>query len=141
MKAIEEMVIVAVPVSRACMGWERFQNLLVYLSGTDASRPAAVNQSSGEGAGAHLEGTAPQASDQCIAWFRLFDVNSHAGAVVFSPLDPGNTRVLARFAWPASALAPDIGGVEILADLLRFKDFVESLPADSSATDRAEGRL
>lgn len=129
LEAIEEIVIVAVPVSRACMGWARFQALAVYLSGTETSNPAAGSQSSGGDAWPQLDGLPVARTDQCIAWFRLFGGNCHAGAVVFSPLDAGNTRVSARFAWTASALVPGISGVGVVADLFRFKDFVESHPA------------
>lgn len=129
MEAVEEMVVVGVPVRRACTGWARFQSLLVYLSGTETPRPAAGSQYGGEGRRPQREDTTGQASDQCISWFTVLAGNCHAGVAVFSPLDEGNTRVAARFAWPADALPPAITDVEIMADLLRFKEFVEALPA------------
>lgn len=131
LEAIEEMVVVGVPVRRACMGWARSQSLLVCLSGTETPRPAAENQHGGEGRRPQRDGTTGPVSDQCISWFTVLAGNCHAGVAVFSPLDEGNTRVAARFAWPADALPPDITDVDIMADLLRFKEFVEALPAAS----------
>lgn len=125
LEAIEEAVIVAVPICRAYEGWTACQASFVYLSGTESSRAAGGSDPSGGCAWGDLDAR----SDQRIAWFRIFDGNSHAGAVVFSPLDAGNTLVSVRFTGAASDLAPDICGVEIVADLLRFKEFVESRPA------------
>lgn len=129
MEAIEEMVIVAVPVSCAYAGWAEFQSVFLYISGRKPTNPAAGSHHSDGRAPRQLHGAVGPVSERCISWSAVFAGNSHAGIAVFSPLDEGNTRVSARFAWPSSALGPDITGVELAEDLLRFKDFVECAPA------------
>jgi uncharacterized membrane protein len=128
MDAIEETVVVAVPVSRAYQGWTEFQSLPVYLSNPGSARQAPDSHSRTEGVWRHVDSGTGGGTGQRTAWLSL-DGRSYTGVVVFSPLDAGNTRVSVRFTWPPTASAPGITGVIILADLVRFKDFMESLAA------------
>jgi hypothetical protein len=130
-EAIEEMVIVAVPVSRAYAGWAEFQSLFLYLSGKKTANPAAGSQHSDGRGPRPLDPTTGPVSERCIAWSVVFGGNSRTGVAVFSPLDEGTTRVSARFVWPPSALGPDIDEVELAEDLRRFKDFLECPSAAS----------
>jgi uncharacterized membrane protein len=128
LEAIEETVVVAIPVGRAYTGWTEFQSLPVYLSSPEFSRQAPGSHSRTEEVWKHVDCDTGVGPGQRIAWLSLGG-NSHTGLVVFSPLDAGNTRVLVRFTWPPTAPAPGITGAHILADLVRYKDFMESLPA------------
>jgi hypothetical protein len=89
LEAIEEMVVVGVPVRRACMGWARFQSLLVYLSGTETSRPAAESQHGGEGRRSQREDTTGPVSDQCISWFTVLAGDRHLTRAI-----PGSQHAL-----------------------------------------------
>lgn len=128
MEAIEETVVVATPVSRAFIGWTEFQSLPVYLSTPESVRQASGSHSRTEEVWRHVDSQVGMGAGQRTAWLSL-DGTSHTGVVVFSPLDAGNTRVLVRFTWPPTAPAPGITGAIILADLVRYKEFMESLPA------------
>lgn len=128
MEAIEETVVVAVPVRRAYEGCTEFQSLPDYLSDPDSAPQPTSSHSRAEGVWRHVDSGTGGGTGQRTAWLSL-DGKSYTGVVVFSPLDAGNTRVSVRFTWPPSAPAPGITGGTILADLVRFKDFMESLPA------------
>lgn len=127
MEAIEETVVVAVPVSRAYTGWTEFQSLPVYLSSPESAGQFPGGHSRTEGVWRHVDSGTGAGPGQRTAWLSL-DGKSHTGLVVFSPLDASNTRIAVRFTWPPTAPAPGITGANILADLVRFKDFMESLP-------------
>lgn len=128
MEAIEEAVVVAVPVGRAYAGWTEFQSLPVHLSSPDPSHQTAGSHSRTEEVWKHVDSDTGVGPGRRIAWLSLGG-SSYTGFVVFSPLDGANTRVLVRFTWPPTAPASGITGADILADLVRFKDFMESLPA------------
>ena len=128
MEAIEEAVVVAVPVGRAYTGWTEFQSLPVYLSSPESSHQASGSHSRTEEVWKHVDSDTGAGPGRRIAWLSLGG-NSYTGLVVFSPLDPSNTRVLVRFTWPPTAPASGITSATVLADLVRFKDFMESLPA------------
>ena len=125
MGAIEESVVVAVPVSRAYAGWTEFQSSPDYLPNLESSRQTPGSHSRTEEVWQHVDSRTGAGTGQRTAWLS-FDGNSHTGVVVFSPLDAGNTRVSVRFTWPPTASPPAITGAGILADLVRFKDFMES---------------
>jgi uncharacterized membrane protein len=127
MEAIEESVVVAIPVGRAYTGWAEFQSLPVYLLSPKSSRQAPGNHSRTEEVWRHVDCPTSVGPGRRIAWLSLGG-NSHTGLVVFSPLDANNTRVRVRFTWPPTAPAPGITGANILADLVRYKEFMESLP-------------
>lgn len=131
MKAIEETVVIAVPVSRAYEGWTEFQSLPAYLVHPQSSPQSTGSHSTTEEPWWHGDSKAGAGTDQRTAWLILAGNSDAAGVVVFSPLDAGNTRVSVRFTWPPAVPGPGPGitGARILADLVRFKDFMESLPA------------
>ena len=128
METIEESVVVAVAVSRAYTGWTEFQSSPVYLPNPESPRQAPGSHSRTEEEWRHVDSKTGAGTGRRTAWLS-FDGISHTGVVVFSPLDAGNTRVSVRFTWPPAAPPPDITGANILADLVQFKDFMESVPA------------
>jgi uncharacterized membrane protein len=127
-EALEEAVVVAIPVGRAYAGWTEFQSLPVHLSSREAMSQEPGSHFRTEEVWRHVDSDTGAGPGPRIAWLSLGG-NSYTGLVVFSPLDDANTRVLVRFNWPPTAPTPDITGADILADLVRFKDFMESLPA------------
>lgn len=128
METVEENVILAVPARMAYERWAGFGSFPDFMSGTG---PASGGGEIGkmwrpESWGAALAGPPDQ-----IAW-RTLEGRFHRGVVVFTPLDPGNSRVSVRIEWVPEAVADvpgaalSISSAGLRAGLRRFKVFIEA---------------
>ena len=127
MKSIEETVIVSAPVGAAYELWEHFEPIPAFMSGSQSSLAFA---DAGGRPGPEAD-PGPDTPALRIAW-RSIEGESHTGAIVFTPLDPETTRILARIQWPeeTNAYKTDTDrsatGAKVRETLRRYAEFVES---------------
>jgi uncharacterized membrane protein len=136
MQTVEETVDVEVPVRTAYDQWTQFESFPNFMSGvdsvtqlTDRTNHWVVNIG-----GVKREFDTEiieQRPDERIAW-RSTDGESHAGAVAFTPLKTGMTRVWVRLEWAPDTFTEKAGAAlgfdntQVRADLHRFNDFIEA---------------
>ncbi|MBT2547236.1 SRPBCC family protein [Arthrobacter sp. ISL-65] len=136
MQTVEETIEVDVPVREAYEQWSQFEFFPQFMSGVES-----VTRVSGRithwvtnVGGAEREFDAEiveDRPDERIAW-RSTDGVSHAGTVSFMQLGPRTTRVWVRLEWSPENLAEKTGAalgfdnMQVRADLLRFKEFIET---------------
>ena len=136
METVEETIDVAVPVRTAYNQWTQFESFPEFMSGVESVRQLSdtTNHWVTKIAGVEREFDTEiieQQPDERIAW-RSIDGKSHAGLVSFTPLDAGTTRVSVRFEWAPETIAEKAGaalkidGMQVKADMRKFKDFIES---------------
>jgi uncharacterized membrane protein len=143
MQTVEETIDVEVPVRTAYDQWTQFESFPNFMSGvdsvtqlTDRTNHWVVNIG-----GAKREFDTEiieQRPDERIAW-RSIDGATHAGAVTFTPLNTGATRVWVRFEWAPESFTDRAGAalgfdnMEVRADLRRFKEFIEARGTETGA--------
>jgi uncharacterized membrane protein len=136
MQTVEETIDVAVPVRTAYDQWTRFESFPNFMSGVDSVTQLTdrTNHWVVSVGGAKREFDTEiieQQPDERIAW-RSTDGQTHAGAVVFTPLQSGSTRVWVRFEWAPETFTDTAGAalgfdnMQVREDLRRFRDFVEA---------------
>ena len=136
MQTVEETIDVAVPVRMAYDQWTQFESFPNFMSGVDSVTQLTdrTNHWVVSIGGAQREFDTEiieQRPDERIAW-RSIDGETHAGAVTFTPLNAGTTRVWVRFEWAPETFTDKAGAVlgfdnmQVRADLRRFKDFIEA---------------
>jgi uncharacterized membrane protein len=136
MQTIEETIDVAVPVRTAYDQWTQFEIFPNFMSGVESV--AQLNDRTNHWVvnigGARREfdtEIVEQRPDGRIAW-RSIDGRTHAGAVTFTPLEQGLTRVWVRLEWSPETFIDKAGAVlgfdhmQVRADLRRFKEFIEA---------------
>ncbi|MBT2550896.1 SRPBCC family protein [Arthrobacter sp. ISL-65] len=134
---------VEVPVRAAYDLWTRFESFPNFMSGVDSVTQLTdrMNHWVVNVGGAEREFDTEiieQRPDERIAW-RSTDGETHAGAVAFTPLTTGATRVWVRFEWAADTFAEKAGAalgfdnMQVREDLRRFKDFIEAKGTETGA--------
>lgn len=142
MSRFEESIQVAVPVRVAYDQWTRFEDFPTFMDGI--KRVVQLDDK-------HLLWTASvagqekvweavivdQTPDQRIAW-KSTDGAENAGAVLFEPLGPGETKVILRMDAEPDGVVESLGDAlgflqrRVRGDLERFKDHVEQVGAVGS---------
>ena len=135
MQTVEETIDVAVPVRVAYDQWTQFEFFPNFMSGVDsvAQLDDRTNHWVVNIGGARREFDTEiieQRPDERIAW-RSIDGQTHAGAVTFTRLKTGVTRIWVRLEWAPETFTDKAGAVlgfdnmQVRADLRRFKEFIE----------------
>ncbi|MFC9333888.1 MULTISPECIES: SRPBCC family protein [Arthrobacter] len=143
MQTVEETIDVAVPVRTAYDQWTQFELFPHFMAGVEsvAQLDDRTNRWVVNVGGAEREfdtEIVEQRPDERIAW-RSTDGQSHAGAVAFTPLGNGVTRVWVRFEWAPETFTDKAGAVlgfdnmQVRADLRRFKEFIEDRGTETGA--------
>ncbi|MBT2550982.1 SRPBCC family protein [Arthrobacter sp. ISL-65] len=143
MQTVEDTIEVAVPVREAYEQWSEFESFPQFMSGIESVTRVSdrITHWVTNIGGAEREFDAETIEDRVderIAW-RSTDGISHAGAVSFTQLNPESTRVWVRLEWSPETFAERTGAalgfdtMQVRADLLRFKEFVEL--RDDAGTD------
>lgn len=143
MQTVEETIDVAVPLRTAYDQWTQFESFPNFMSGVDsvAQLTDRTNHWVVNIGGAQREFDTEiieQRPDERIAW-RSIDGATHAGAVTFTPLDTGATRVWVRFEWAPETFTDKAGAalgfdnMQVRADLRRFKEFIEDRGTQTGA--------
>ncbi|MBT2547197.1 SRPBCC family protein [Arthrobacter sp. ISL-65] len=136
MQTAEETIDVAVPVRTAYDQWTQFESFPNFMSGVEsvAQLDDRTNHWVANVGGAKREFNTEiieQRPHERIAW-RSTDGETHAGAVTFTPLKSGATRVWVRFEWAPETFTDKAGAVlgfdnmQVRVDLRHFKDFIEA---------------
>jgi uncharacterized membrane protein len=148
MQTVEETIDVAVPVRAAYDQWTQFELFPNFMSGVDsvAQLDDRTNHWVVNIGGARREFDTEiieQRLDERIAW-RSIDGQTHAGAVTFTPLESGVTRIWVRLEWAPESFIEKTGAVlgfdnmQVRADLRRFKEFIE---ATGTGTGSLQGEV
>lgn len=143
MQTVEETIDVEVPVRTAYDQWTQFESFPSFMTGVDSVTQLTdrMNHWVVNVGGVERQFDAEiieQRPDERIAW-RSTDGETHAGAVAFTPLGTGATRVWVRLEWAADTFAQEIGAalgfdnMQVRADLRRFKDFIEARGTETGA--------
>jgi uncharacterized membrane protein len=143
MQTVEETIEVAVPVRDAYEQWWLFESFPQFMSGIQSVRRASdrITHWVTNIGGVEREFDAEiveDRPDERIAW-RSTDGITHAGAVVFTQLNPTTTRIWVRLEWSPENLAERAGAalgfdnMQVRADLLRFKEFMETRRSGTDA--------
>lgn len=143
MQTVEETIEVAVPVRDAYEQWWLFESFPQFMSGIQSVRRASdrITHWVTNVGGVEREFDAEIVEDQPderIAW-RSTDGITHAGAMAFTQLNSNTTRVWVRLEWSPENLAERAGAalgfdnMQVRADLLRFKEFIETRRFGSDA--------
>jgi uncharacterized membrane protein len=143
MSTIEESIDLEVPVRSAYNQWTQFQEFPQFMEGVEAVEQLDDTHLhwTAEIAGQRREWRAEvteQTPDQRIAW-QSIDGTKHAGVVTFHRLDDGKSRIMLQLdAEPEGVVekAGDALGLlkrRVKADLVRFKELIESRGTESGA--------
>ena len=152
MATLKESIEVEVPVSTAYNQWTQFESFPHFMKGVESVEQ--IDETSlhfrTSVAGIKREFDAQileQSPDQCIAWVSK-DKPRHAGKVAFESLGRDLCRVNVELEWEPEGLVERTGAAahvdeqQVSADLLRFKEFIESRGIETgawrSAVDRGE---
>lgn len=152
MATLQESIEVEVPVSTAYNQWTQFESFPHFMKGVESVEQ--IDETSlhfrTSVAGIKREFDAQileQSPDQCIAWVSK-DKPRHAGKVTFESLGRDLCRVTVELEWEPEGLVERTGAAahvdeqQVSADLLRFKEFIESRGIETgawrSAVDRGE---
>lgn len=136
MQTVEETIDVRVPVRTAYDQWTQFESFPNFMSGVESVRQLTdrTNHWTVNIGGARREfdtEIVEQLPDERIAW-RSTNGEIHAGAVTFTPLKSGVTRIWVRFEWAPETFSEKAGAalgfdnMQVRADLIRFRDYIEA---------------
>lgn len=142
-QTLEETIEVAVPVRDAYEQWWLFESFPQFMSGIQSVRRVSdrITHWVTNIGGVEREFDAEiveDRPDERIAW-RSTDGITHAGAVAFTQLNSNTTRVWVRLEWSPENLAERAGAalgfdnMQVRADLLRFKEFMETRRSGTDA--------
>ncbi|MBT2550436.1 SRPBCC family protein [Arthrobacter sp. ISL-65] len=145
MQTVEETIEVDVPVRTVYEQWSQFEFFPQFMSGVESVTRVSdrITHWVTNVGGAEREfdaETIEDREDERIAW-RSTDGVSHAGAVSFTQLGPRAPRVWVRLEWSPENLAEKTGAalgfdnMQVRADMLRFKEFIESRGTGTDAED------
>jgi uncharacterized membrane protein len=140
MTTIQESIDVAVPVTAAYNQWTQFEQFPQFMEGVKDVRQLDDTHLHWvvEVAGKEKQWQAAitrQQPDELIAW-QATDGTPNAGEVSFEALDAGSTRVSVSMGFEPEGLVETAGAAlgvakrRVLGDLERFRDLVESGPAE-----------
>jgi uncharacterized membrane protein len=136
MQTVEETIEAKVPVHAAYEQWTLFESFPSFMSGVESV--SQLNDRTSHWV-VNIGGVRREFDteiverhrDERIAW-RSTGGKVHAGAVTFTPVASNVTRVWVRFEWAPETLTENVGAalgfdnMQVRADLLRFRDFVEA---------------
>lgn len=143
MQTVEETIEVSVPVRTVYEQWLQFEDYPQFMSGVESVTRVSdrithwVTNVGGAERAFDAE-TVEDHPDERIAW-RSTDGVSHAGTVTFAQVDPETTRIWVRLEWSPQNLAEKTGAalgfdnMQVRADLLRFKEFLETRGSGTDA--------
>jgi len=148
MAEVQHAIDVEVPPKTAYDCWTRFESFPMFMSGVrDVSKVGAGRTHwVTEVAGIRREFDAQVTRvtpGELVAWTTLGGDTVHAGVVTFEAQgEPGGsvTRVTVRLVWEPDGLLEKVGGalgldaLQVKADLIRFKEFVEDDRVRTSTT-------
>jgi uncharacterized membrane protein len=140
---LQESIEVEVPISTAYNQWTQFESFPQFMKGVESVEQ--IDETSlhfrTSVAGIKREFDAQvleQSPDQCIAWVSK-DKPRHAGKVTFEKLGRDLCRVSVALEWEPEGLVERTGAAahvdeqQVSADLLRFKEFIESRGIETGA--------
>ncbi|TSE17160.1 SRPBCC family protein [Arthrobacter sp. KBS0703] len=143
MAILQESIEVEVPISTAYNQWTQFESFPQFMKGVESVEQ--IDETSlhfrTSVAGIKREFDAQvleQSPDQCIAWVSK-DKPRHAGKVTFEKLGRDLCRVSVALEWEPEGLVERTGAAahvdeqQVSADLLRFKEFIESRGIETGA--------
>lgn len=156
MPRFEDTIDVEVPVRVAYDQWTQFESFPEFMEGVDSvvQRDDRTLDWTATIAGVKKHWTAEitdQTPDVRVAWKSISGAEN-AGAVLFTPLSDGATRITLKIdadpEGPIETIGANLGLLEgrVKGDLQRFKEFVESRVAPTGAWrgeihgDRVAGR-
>jgi len=139
----EESIDVAVPVRSAYNQWTQFEEFPKFMEGVEEVRQIDDKHMHWVAtiAGQRIEWDAEitdQTADARIAW-RSTSGPWQGGAVLFSPIDAGHTKVTVRIEYEPEGVAQNMASAfglissRIKGDLERFRQFIESRGVESGA--------
>lgn len=152
MATLQETIDVDVPVSTAYNQWTQFESFPEFMRGVESVEQ--IDETSlhfqTDIAGVRREYNAQiteQLPDRRIAWVST-DKPRNSGEVSFEPVGPDQTRVTVALEWEPEGFVEKAGSAmhadshQIVADLKRFKQFIEARGIETgawrSAVDRNE---
>ena len=143
MSIAEKSIEVEVPVRAVYNQWTQFESFPQFMKGVESVEQ--IDETSlhfrTSVAGIKREFDAQvleQSPDQCIAWVSK-DKPRHAGKVTFENLGRDLCRVSVELEWEPEGLVERTGAAahvdeqQVSADLLRFKEFIESRGIETGA--------
>jgi uncharacterized membrane protein len=139
----EKFIEVDVPLSTAYNQWTQFEEFPEFMKGVKNVRQLDDKRLrwSAEIGGKVVEWDAEitdQTPEKRIAW-RSTSGAPNGGAVLFEPVSAGRTRVIVRIDYEPEGATEKVGsavgvpGIEVKADLKRFKKFIESRGVETGA--------
>jgi len=143
MPRFEDSVDVDVPVRTAYDQWTQFEEFPRFMEGVErvVQRDDKTLEWTADVAGQRKTWTAEitdQTPDERIAW-RSVSGAENAGAVLFQPLGPNQTRVTLKLdadpEGPVETIGANLGFLErqVKEDVKHFKEFIESRGAPTGA--------
>ncbi|MGZ4596091.1 MAG: SRPBCC family protein [Actinomycetes bacterium] len=141
MSTIEQSIEVAVPVTTAYNQWTQFESFPRFMEGVERVDQVSdtlthwVTKISGVSREFDAKIT-EQHPDERVAWASV-DGPSQAGVVTFHTLTPDTTKVMLQLDFEPEGITEQAGDKlglvkhRVKGDLERFKDFIESRPAES----------
>jgi uncharacterized membrane protein len=143
MTTVTKSVEVHVPIAQAYNQWTQFEEFPQFMGGvqsivqTDDRRSHWTVKVAGVEREFDTEVT-EQHPEERVAW-KSTDGTTHAGVVTFHKLSDSDTRVTVQLDWEPDGVLEKAGSTlgaddhQVSADLDRFKEFIESRPAETGA--------
>ena len=146
MTTVTKSVDVHVPIGQAYNQWTQFEEFPKFMGGVqsivqiDDRRNHWTVKVAGVSREFDTEIT-EQHPEERVAW-KSTDGTTHAGVVTFHRLSDHDTRVTVQLDWQPDGVVEKAGSVlgaddhQVSADLNKFKEFIESRPAETGAWRR-----
>jgi len=136
MTSVTKSIDVDVPVRKAYDQWTQFESFPKFMGGVESitHHDATHTHWNTKVGGVEREFDAEiteQHPDERVAW-KSTDGTTHAGVVTFHRLSDAETRVTVQLDWQPDGIVEKVGAAvgmddhQVMADLERFKDFVET---------------
>ena len=143
MTTVTKSIDVNVPIAQAYNQWTQFEDFPQFMGGVESisqldERRQHWKVKVGGVAREFDTEVTEQHPEERIAW-KSTDGTSHAGVVTFHKLSDANTRVTVQLDWEPDGIVEKAGSVvgvddhQVSGDLDRFKEFIESRPAETGA--------
>ena len=144
MANVEKSIDVDVPIRQAYDQWTQFETFPEFMNGVeritqlDDRHTHWVTKIGGVEREFDAEIT-EQHPDERVAWKSTTGDTSHAGVVTFHKISDNTTRVMVQLDWEPQGIVEKVGAAvgvddrQISADVKRFKQFIESRPAETGA--------
>jgi uncharacterized membrane protein len=143
MASVTKSIDVKVPITTAYNQWTQFETFPQFMSGVDRidqvdDRHQHWKVSIGGVDREFDTEVTEQHPEERVAW-KSTDGTTHAGVVTFHKLADDQTRVTVQLDWQPDGVVEKAGQLvglddrQVSNDLDRFKDFIESQPAETGA--------